>query len=151
MGILFLQELFCIVGKKICSQFLKLVRNIIVLMMAKLGFPVILSYKLIKSSILWNLRKNILYSFSNILKSQRNAIGYSQRRSDKFIITHKGENDELGVYVRTKQGGWFGCGDWFNSAILDVTGENWQNMLNNMAKYQTYTEEIENIVKENTI
>lgn len=54
--------------------------------------------------------------------------------------------------MRTKQGGWFGCGNWFNSAKLDVTGECWQNMLNSMIKYETYTpEEIENIIKENAI
>lgn len=50
--------------------------------------------------------------------------------SDKFVITHKGEHDELGVYVRTKQGGWFGIGGYWNSARLDVTGTLW-NYLNN--------------------
>ena len=31
------------------------------------------------------------------------------------------ENDELGVYVRTKQGGWFGIGNWFRQeSLLEV-------------------------------
>ena len=90
--------------------------------------------------------------FQQYIEQSKECYWLLSRRSDKFIITYKGENDELGVYVRTKQGGWFGCGNWFNSAKLDVTGECWQNMLNDMAKYQTYTpEEIENIIKENAI
>ena len=52
----------------------------------------------------------------------KNCYWLYARRSDKFVITFEGENNELGVYVRTKNGGWFGIGGWFNSARLDVTG-----------------------------
>lgn len=97
-------------------------------------------------------KKKYPEQFQQYIEQSKECYWLLSRRSDKFIITYKGENDELGVYVRTKQGGWFGCGNWFNSAKLDVTGECWQNMLNDMAKYKTYTpEEIENIIKENAI
>lgn len=71
--------------------------------------------------------------------------------SDKFIITHKGEHDEFGVYIRTKQGGWFGMGDWWNSATLDVTSELWENLLKNMDNFDLTKEEKEEILKENTL
>ena len=71
--------------------------------------------------------------------------------SDKFIITHKGENGELGVYVRTKQGGWFGIGEWFNSATLDVTGKLWDNLVEGIDLYDYTEEEKERLISENTI
>jgi hypothetical protein len=71
--------------------------------------------------------------------------------SDKFIITHKGENDELGVYVRTKQGGWFGIGDWWNSARLDVIGELWNNLVADIDNFSYTKEEKKQIIKEGTI
>lgn len=73
------------------------------------------------------------------------------RRSDKFIITYKGENDELGVYVRTKEGGWFGIGSWMNSALLDVAGENWQWLLDNIDHFDYSKEEIDELINKNTI
>lgn len=60
----------------------------------------------------------------------KNCYWLYSTHSDKFVITYKGENDEFGVYVRTKQGGWFGIGGYWNSARLDVTGTLW-NYLNN--------------------
>lgn len=71
--------------------------------------------------------------------------------TDKFIITHKGENDELGVYVRTKQGGWFGIGDVWNSATLDVTGELWKNLVADLDNFDYTQEEKEQIIKEGTL
>lgn len=71
--------------------------------------------------------------------------------SDKFIITHKGENDKLGVYVRTKQGGWFGIGEWFNSATLDVTGKLWDNLVKDIDLYDYTEEEKKQLISENTI
>ena len=71
--------------------------------------------------------------YPNEFKAYRKAVKeyywlYSTH-SDKFIITNKGENDELGVYVRTKQGGWFGIGKYWNSARLDVTGKIWETLI----------------------
>lgn len=60
--------------------------------------------------------------------------------SDKFVITHNGENNELGLYVRTKQGGWFGIGPYWNSATLDATGKLWEGLVANIDDYD-YTEE----------
>lgn len=71
--------------------------------------------------------------------------------SDRFVITHKGENDELGVYVRTKQGGWFGIGNWNNSATLDATGKLWEGLVEMIDQFTYTTEEKERLIKENTI
>lgn len=71
--------------------------------------------------------------------------------NDKFIITHKGENDKLGVYVRTKQGGWFGIGLYWDSATLDVTGELWENLVANIDNFDYTEEEKEQLIKEGTI
>lgn len=71
--------------------------------------------------------------------------------SDKFIITHSGENNELGVYVRTKRGGWFGIGAWWNSAELDATGELWDWLVKNIDDFNYTDEEKEQIIKEGTI
>ena len=73
------------------------------------------------------------------------------RSSDKFIITYNGENDELGVYVRTKQGGWFGIGDLWNSGLLDVSGKIWNGLVSRMDDFDYSDEEKEEILKENTI
>ena len=71
--------------------------------------------------------------------------------SDKFVITHNGENDELGVYVRTKQGGWFGIGMWWNSARLDVTGKLWETLISQADNFDYNKEELKKIIKENTL
>lgn len=71
--------------------------------------------------------------------------------SDKFVITYGGENGELGVYVRTKQGGWFGAGNWCNSATLDVTGEFWDNLIADIDDYDYTEEEKKKLIEENTI
>lgn len=72
--------------------------------------------------------------------------------SDKFIITYKGENDELGVYVRTKQGGWFGIGYYLNSARLDSSGIIWDTLVSEARKESGIDkEELERTIKENTL
>ena len=71
--------------------------------------------------------------------------------SDKFIITYKGENDELGVYVRTKQGGWFGIGPYWNAATLDSTGKIWDNLVSCIDDFDYSEEEKQEIIKEGTI
>ena len=71
--------------------------------------------------------------------------------SDKFIITYKGEDGELGVYVRTKQGGWFGIGGWLNSASLDVSGELWDGLVNRIDDYDYTEEEKKRLIEENTL
>ena len=73
------------------------------------------------------------------------------RRTDKFVITHNGENDELGVYVRTKYGGWFGIGDWSNHATLDVTGELFSDIVRNIEMFDYSDEERIRLIEENTI
>jgi hypothetical protein len=75
-------------------------------------------------------KKKYPEEFQRYRQAVKNCYWLYSTHSDKFIITYKGENDELGVYVRTKQGGWFGIGDYWNSARLDVTGTLW-DYLNN--------------------
>ena len=71
--------------------------------------------------------------------------------SDKFIITYEGENDELGVYVRTKNGGWFGIGDYYNSARLDSDGKLWDYLVKHIDDYSFSEEEKKQILEENNI
>lgn len=73
------------------------------------------------------------------------------RRTDKFVITFKGENNELGVYVRMKDGGWFGIGSWWNSAELDVTGKLWESLVQNINHFDYTEEEKKQLIEENTI
>lgn len=89
--------------------------------------------------------------FNQYRESVKRRYWLYSTHSDKFIITYKGENNELGVYVRTKQGGWFGAGNWFDSATLDVTGELWNDLIKNIDDYDYSEEEKKQIIKEGTI
>ena len=96
-------------------------------------------------------KKKYPKEFERYVEEVKRCYWLYSTHSDKFIITHKGENDELGVYVRTKQGGWFGAGTWWNSAVLDVTGELWDNLIADIDDYDYTDEEKEQIIKEGTI
>jgi hypothetical protein len=71
--------------------------------------------------------------------------------SDKFVITYNGENNEIGAYTRTKRGGWFGAGEFWNSATLDVTGKLWENLVANIDDFDYTEEEKKQLIEENTI
>ena len=96
-------------------------------------------------------RKRYPKEFELYREAVKNHYWLYSTHSDKFIITHKGENDELGVYVRTKQGGWFGIGLYWNSATLDVTGKLWDDLVANIDDFNYTQEEKEQIIKEGTI
>ena len=89
--------------------------------------------------------------FKKYVERSKGSYWLYSRHSDKFIITHKGENNELGVYVRTKQGGWFGIGDWFNSAKLDVTGNIWDSLVEHIDDFDYPEEEKRQLIEENKI
>lgn len=93
--------------------------------------------------------------YPELFKQYRKCVKYSywlySTHSDKFIITHYGENNEPGVYVRTKQGDWFGAGNWWNSAVLDVTGELWKELVANIDYFDYTEEEKKKFIEENTI
>lgn len=89
--------------------------------------------------------------FQKYMDTAKDDYWLYSRRSDKFIICEHGENDEFGVYVRTKNGGWFGIGDWNNSATLDVTGEIWKNLIENIDMFDYSKTEKEKIIRDNTI
>ena len=96
------------------------------------------------------IRKKYPELFEQYIKRVRQSYWLFSTHSDKFIITN-GENNTLGLYVRTKQGGWFGVGDWWNSATLDVTGKYWNWVVENIDLWDYSDEEKENFIKENTI
>jgi len=55
------------------------------------------------------------------------------------------------VYVRTKHGGWFGIGDWWDSATLDVTGKRWNYLVENIDNFSYTEQEKKQLIEENTI
>lgn len=90
--------------------------------------------------------------FKLYMKESKNCYWLYSRSSDKFVITHEGENNEFGVFVRTKQGGWFGIGPgWYNSGKLDVTGKLWDNLVSRIDDFNYTNEEKMQILKENII
>ena len=96
-------------------------------------------------------KKKYPEEFQQYRQAVKNCYWLYSTHSDKFVITYKGENNELGVYVRTKQGGWFGIGDYWNSAELDVTGKIWETLISQADNFDYNKEELERIIKENTI
>jgi hypothetical protein len=97
------------------------------------------------------LKKKYPKLFEQYVESTKRSYWLYSTHSDKFVITYKGENNELGVYVRTKQGGWFGAGAWWNSATLDVTGELWNDLIADIDNYDYTEEEKKQFIEENTI
>lgn len=89
--------------------------------------------------------------FQRYIKCIKRSYWLYSKSSDKFIITYDGENNEIGVYVRMRKGGWFGIGPWWNSAELDVTGCLWDNLVAHIDDFDYTEEEKEKLVKENTI
>ena len=89
--------------------------------------------------------------FKQYIKVAKAHYWLYSRSSDKFIITYKGENDEFGVFTRTKQGGWFGIGSWWNSGRLDVTGNIWQGLISRIDDFNYSDEDKKRIIEENTI
>ena len=96
-------------------------------------------------------KKKYPNQFIRYRNAVKNTYWLLSAHSDKFIITHNGENDEFGVYVRTKQGGWFGIGNWWNSALLDATGKAWKHLVENIDNFDYTKEEKEKLIKENII
>ena len=89
--------------------------------------------------------------FKQYIEEAKRCYWLYSTHSDKFVITYRGDNDELGVYVRTKQGGWFGAGNWWNSATLDVTGELWDDLIADIDNYDYTEEEKKKFIEENTL
>lgn len=96
-------------------------------------------------------KKKYPEEFQQYRQAVKNCYWLYSTHSDKFVITHNGENNELGVYVRIKQGGWFGIGDYWNSARLDVTGKIWETLISQAGSFDYDKKELEKIIKENTL
>ena len=89
--------------------------------------------------------------FKQYIEQVKSCYWLYKSSSDKFVITFKGENDKLGVYVRTKDGGWFGIGDWINSARLDVTGQIWESLIKDIDLFDYTEEEKKQLIEEGNI
>jgi len=89
--------------------------------------------------------------FKSYLEESKRCYWLYSRRSDKFVICDEGEDGNPEVFVRTKQGGWFSIGDFFNSGRLDVTGRLWENLLKWIDDFDYTEEEKEEIIREGTI
>ena len=89
--------------------------------------------------------------FEQYLSRTRNSYWLFSRSTDKFVVTDSGENGKTGVYVRTKQGGWFGIGSLFDSGSLDVTGESWKWLVDNIDRFDYSDEEKKKLIEEGTI
>ena len=73
--------------------------------------------------------------------------------TSKFVVANCHESNEhpLGIFVRTKQGGWFGIGNWFNSGLLDVTGELYEDLVKSIDNFDYSDEEKKRLIEEYTI
>ena len=89
--------------------------------------------------------------FKQYVRRVKESYWLFSTHSDKFVITYFGENNQPGVYVRTKQGGWSGIGDWWNSATLDVTGKFWKYLVANIDNFDYTEKEKKQLIEENTI
>ena len=69
--------------------------------------------------------------FKKYLEVSKGHYWLYSRSTDYFVVCEHGEDDKMGVFVRTKQGGWFGIGDWYNCGELDVKGNLWKNLVDN--------------------
>lgn len=89
--------------------------------------------------------------FEDYLKATKECYWLYSRHTDWFVIANACENNELCLFVRMKNGGWFEISGWFDSGELDVTGELWENLVKNINDFNYTQEEKERIIKENTI
>jgi len=89
--------------------------------------------------------------FQKYLKTSKDHYWLYSRSTDYFVVCEHGENNELGVFVRTKQGGWFGIGSLVNSGRLDVKGTLWNNLVANIDKFDYTEEEKKKLIEENAI
>lgn len=96
-------------------------------------------------------KKKYNEQFQNFKEQSKRHYWLFNGKSDKFIITKKGENDEFGVYVRTRNGGWFGIGEWWNCGLLDVNGESYDWLVKNIDMFDYTEEEKKKLIEENAI
>lgn len=96
-------------------------------------------------------RRKYPEQFKNYLRETKECYWLFSTHTDKFVVCENGEGGRLGVYTRTKQGGWFGIGGWFNSGRLDVTGKMWQWLVDNIDDFDYTEEEKKRLIEENTI
>jgi len=98
-------------------------------------------------------KKKYPEQFKQWLEISKSHYWLYSRSSDKFIVANCNESEEhsLGVFVRTKQGGWFGIGNLFNCGELDIDRSNYNWLINHLNELLYSEEEKERLIKENTI
>lgn len=89
--------------------------------------------------------------FKNYTSLVKRCYWLYAKSTDFFVVCEKGENGELAVFVRMKDGGWFSIGDFINSGELDVTGELWNDLVAHIDNFDYSAEEKKQIIKEGTI
>lgn len=89
--------------------------------------------------------------FQQYIKETKNCYWLYARKTDKFVITFEGEDNQPGVYVRTKDGGWFGIGNWVNSARLDITGKLWNALIQDIDLFDYTDEEKKQLIEEGNL
>ena len=90
--------------------------------------------------------------FQQYIDRAKESYWLFSRNTDRFVVCKSGEDNGTAVFVRTKQGGWFSIGDWFNSGALDITGESWNWLVENADGFTwSSEEEKEKVIKEGTI
>jgi len=87
-------------------------------------------------------KKKYPQEFKQWIEKSKTHYWLYSRSTDKFVVAKCSENEEepLGVFVRTKQGGWFGIGSFFNSGVLDVSGKLFNGLIENIDDFD-YTED----------
>ena len=98
-------------------------------------------------------KKKYPEQFKQWLEVSKSHYWLYSRSSDKFIIANCNESEEhpLGIFVRTKQGGWFGIGDFWDSAALDVTGILWEGLISRINEFIFTPEEKQKIIENNEL
>lgn len=100
-------------------------------------------------------RKKYQDAFNKYVEDSKRCYWLFSRSSDKFIIAKVvgDEEDNVNVFVRTKQGGWFSINYpyWGSSGRLDVTSNLWNGLVEDIDMFDYSDEEKKQLIEEGTI
>ena len=96
-------------------------------------------------------RKKYPELFKNYTSLVKRCYWLYAKSTDFFVVCEHGEDNEMEVFVRTKDGGWFSIGGFMNSGELDVTGNLWKDLVEHIDDFDYTPEEKKRIIKEGTI
>ena len=96
-------------------------------------------------------------AFEKYLQESKSHYWLYSRSSDKFIIARivndEKYDEEINVFVRTKQGGWFSIGypNWGDGGRLDISGSLWDGLVEMIDEFDYTEEEKKKLIEEGTI